>query len=249
MAKKGEIKDRTGESYMTRQGYKVTIIEYKTSLVCTVRFNDRESTEKTTSFKSVREGWLKNPNHKIVYKKGYFGQGSYTEKNIAYDFWHSMLRRCYSQKSLEKDTSYVDIEVCESWHNFQNFAKWFYENYVEGFQLDKDILIKGNKIYSPETCCFVPQEINKLFTLRQGNRGKNAIGVFFREVSGKYIAQVSVGKGIRRHIGVFNTEIEAFYAYKEAKEKYIKEVADTWEGQITDQVYDALYRYEIDREE
>jgi hypothetical protein len=80
--------------------------------------------------------------------------------------WHRMVRRCYDDKFHESNTTYFDCEVCEEWLIFSNFASWFKEHYVEGWQLDKDILVDGNRIYSPRTCCFVPQEINSIFTSR-----------------------------------------------------------------------------------
>ena len=152
--------------------------------------------------------------------------------------WSSMLQRVYSNNY----SAYKECTVDERWHNFQNFAKWFEENYnpetMEGWQLDKDILVKGNKIYSPETCCFVPIEINTIFKNdRQKGYNKTAKGNFI----------VRVNKlNYRETVGRFNTESEAFQAYKVEKEKYIKEVAEKWKELISDRVYQAMYNYQVE---
>jgi hypothetical protein len=181
-----------------------------------------------------------------------FGIGTFEDigiksRSLVYNYWFSFLRRCYSEKALLVDSQYQDSYVCEEWIIFKNFVKWFEQNYnpetMQGWHLDKDILFKGNKVYSPETCCFVPQEINKLFTKRQNNRGSFPIGVF--KLKNRYIAQCSTNKK-SRHLGSFKTVEEAFKAYKIAKELYIKEIADKWRGQITERVYEALYKYQVE---
>ena len=115
---------------------------------------------------------------------------------------------------------------------------------MQGWELDKDILIKGNKVYSPETCCFVPQEINCLFTNCKSVRGKYPIGVT-KTVNGKYKARINKN-GDRIDLGLFDTPEEAFQVYKIAKELHIKEVADKWRGQITEPCYEAMYAYEVE---
>jgi len=190
----------------------------------------------------------KNPYYKLIYNTGFIGEGKYRvsknkKLNKPYSTWFDILRRCYKQDIREKDISYKNTTVCVEWHNFQNFAKWFEDNYIEGFQLDKDILIKGNKIYSPETCCFVPQEINKLFTKRLSKRGLYPIGVSL--INGRIIAQYRANN-IGYYLGTFDTPEEAFQAYKVAKEQHIKEVANKWRGQITERCYQAMYNYQVE---
>jgi hypothetical protein len=117
---------------------------------------------------------------------------------------------------------------------------------VENFELDKDILIKGNKIYSPETCCFVPKEINLLFTKSNSIRGKYPIGVSCRKKDGKFRAQCWV-EGKQRFLGSFYTPEEAFQAYKEAKEQEIKRLAKKWRLFMTDECYEVMINYQIER--
>lgn len=162
----------------------------------------------------------------------------------SYAKWKSMLQRCYSEKYVNRRKCYVGCSVCDEWLRFSNFKRWFDKNYVEGYYLDKDILVNGNKVYSPETCCFVPHEINELIEIR-----KNKTNKFYQcvEISknGNFRARIK-RHGRREYLGTFKTPEEAFNAYKQGKIAYVREVADAYykEGKITKEVYDALYRYE-----
>lgn len=162
--------------------------------------------------------------------------------------WRSMLNRCYYIPSLDRRPTYKDCIVCDEWLIFSNFKKWF-ENpdngYHKGYHLDKDILIKGNKVYSPKTCCFVPQEINAIFNRRQNHRNGLPIGVSISR--GLYIATININ-GKQSRLGGFKNPIDAFNAYKLAKEQHIKELAEKYfqEGKITKKVYDALLRYKVE---
>ena len=125
---------------------------------------------------------------------------------------------------------------------------WCFNNlqyFKEGWHLDKDILIKGNKIYSPKTCCFVPREINNLLISRRNGRGDLPIGVTKDKKLEKFIAQVSINKKQVR-LGTFGTPEEAFQAYKTAKENYIKQKAEEWKGLIDPRVYQAMYEYQVE---
>ena len=167
----------------------------------------------------------------------------------SYNVWVEMLKRCYNDAYKSKNETYRYCYVCDDWLRFSVFKTWFDENYIEGYQLDKDILVKGNKIYSPDTCCFVPKKINSFICKSDKKRGKTPIGVSIREYANrlKYFSYVTIN-GKRQHLGVFDTPEEAFYAYKEAKEAYIKEVAQEYydAGKITKRVYDALMNYKVE---
>lgn len=110
--------------------------------------------------------------------------------------------------------------------------------------IDKDILKKGNKIYSPQTCVFVPKQINSLFVFSKSRRGNLPVGVSYDKEQKKYQAYYTVnGKHIR--IGRYDNLEEAFLAYKKRKEKYLKEVADLYKDKIPKKLYDAMYNWEI----
>ena len=128
-----------------------------------------------------------------------------------------------------------------------------YDNYYEidgqRMCIDKDILIKGNKKYSPQTCLVVPNNINVLFTKSDKTRGKCLLGVDFRKGSGKYRARCSVetDNGYKNiTLGFYETELEAFNVYKNFKENHIKEIADKYKNQIPIQLYNALYNYKVE---
>lgn len=164
----------------------------------------------------------------------------------SYASWKQMLTRCYSEAYKTKTPTYKSAIVCEEWKRFSQFKKWFDGNYVEGYVLDKDILIKGNKLYSPDTCCFVPQEINALLIKHDSKRGVYPIGV--SKHGKKYCARINVFQKGSVWLGSFNTPKEAFIAYKQAKESYIKDMAQKYfnNNKITRRVYDALMRYEVE---
>ena len=189
-----------------------------------------------------------NKNNPTVYGVGYLGTGIYKtvvngKRSKVYYAWNNVLERCYSKKLHLRKPTYIGTVICESWECFQKFAQWYENNYIEGFQLDKDILQKGNKIYSPETCCFVPREINNLFTNRSLKRGDFPIGV--TKFSNRYRANLTID-GTSLYLGTFDTPEEAFQAYKIAKESHIKEVADKWKPFIKPRVYNTMYNYKVE---
>ena len=101
-------------------------------------------------------------------------------------------------------------------------------------------------MYSEDSCIFIPNEINLLLTKRTTSRGKHLIGVCWHNASKSFIAMVNKNKGKQEHLGCFKTEIEAFNAYKEAKESFIKEQAEKWKGKIDERAYEALMSYQVE---
>jgi hypothetical protein len=166
----------------------------------------------------------------------------------SYRVWKGIIGRCYLNKR-SSDASYSDCYVCEEWLIFSNFKRWFEDpqnGYVEGYDIDKDIMIKNNRVYSPQTCCFLPPKLNKVFTKRKSCRGSLPLGARF-STSGKYDSRIRRNKK-DYYLGTYNTPEEAFTAYKLAKEQYIKELAESYfqQGKITKRVYNALMKYEVE---
>ena len=247
------FKNRIGEKHITKQGYEIEIIKYINAHNLNIMFEDGAIIE-NTSYDNVLKRKVENPKHKTVFGVGFLGTGKYKTtfkskicKN--YQTWRCMMQRCYDEKSQEKQISYKNTTVCEEWHNFQNFAEWMENNYnpetMQGWQLDKDILIKGNKIYSPDTCCFVPQEINIQFIKSNSVRGEFPIGVCYIKKRNVFMSYFNKNKK-RYFLGHFNTIEKAFQAYKTAKEQAIKEAADEWKDKIVPRVYQAMYNYEVE---
>jgi len=152
--------NRIGEINKNRYGSVMKIINYKNYDNITVEFDNKFITG--CSYQQFKNGSVKNLYDKSVYGVGYLGEGKYVSKEQnkkehtkQYETWIRMLDRCYSFNYKNNFHTYIECYTCEEWHNFQNFAKWYDENIYEinneNIELDKDILFKGNKIYSPET--------------------------------------------------------------------------------------------------
>lgn len=250
--------DRTGERGINNFGSEMVIVGYRGRMDIDVSFPQYNWTFKGVTYRAFKNGEIKCPYEHSVYGIGCIGVGNYKVSENGkltkiYSTWHSMLKRCYDEKFHKKCPTYKDCEVCDEWYNFQNFAKWYEENYYEikgeKMCLDKDILVKHNKIYSPETCIFVPQAINKLFVKRQNDRGDSVIGT--SPVNGKYRVYCSLfnpktGESKQKRLGVYETQEKGFQVYKYYKEKNIKQVADYYKGQIPQKVYDTLYNYQVE---
>lgn len=243
---------RVGLKKLNNEGSLMEIIEYHNAKKVIIRFEDTGYT-KEIHWNEFIKGKVKNPYFKRVFGKGYLGVGKYKtringKKTKQYSVWFNMLKRVYDLENYIKQPTYKDCVVCEEWLNFQNFAKWYDENYYEinneVMCLDKDILIKGNKTYSPDTCVLVPKSINSLFVNNDADRGKLAIGVTI--CKGKYMAQCSYGNTKSIYLGLFNTEREAFNSYKIYKEKVIKSVANKYKGKIPNALYNAMIKYEVE---
>ena len=164
-----------------------------------------------------------------------------------YATWHGMLRRCYSKKYQTRYPTYRGCSVCSEWLSLSTFKIWFDANYRDGMSLDKDILIQGNKVYSPETCRFVPGYINNLLTDAGAARGELPLGVSATkpnshgQINTTYKARCHDGHG-KRFTRTFRTVPEAAAWYSMTKTRIVKEQAihAFMAGDITEDVYQAL---------
>lgn len=250
---------RIGEENYNNFGTLMKIVEYNKCSDIIVEFQDEYKARVHGAYREFKKGSIKNPFDKEVFGVAFCGQGKYKsrgedgKKTKAYKYWHHMLRRCYDPYELNRNPTYIDVYVCNEWLCFQNFAEWFYKNYYECDNemmcLDKDILVKGNSIYSPKTCILVPEKINKLFIKQNRCRGKYPIGVHWNKRNCKFVSQCSIYDEDRKEVkslGYYNSSIEAFIAYKQFKENYIKQVADKYKNKIPTKLYEAMYSYEIE---
>ena len=159
--------------------------------------------------------------------------------------WRNLLNRCYAPKAQEKRPTYIGCSVSENFKDCSYFHDWC-QNQTgfdqESFHLDKDLIFKGNKLYSENTCLFLPRELNNLLTSSKAARSSLPLGI--RPHGHKFLARCGTDK-TSRHIGLFNTPEEAFQAYKEVKEAFIKTQAEKWRIFIDPRAYQALMAYEV----
>ena len=250
--------DRIGEEKINNFGSKMVIVEYRSTLDIDVYFPKYDWTFKHAQYTHFKRGKIKCPYEPRYYGKGYLGEGKFKVRENGkitdgYNIWHHMLQRCYDPKYQEKEPTYKGCTVESHLLNFQNMGEWIENNYYEvpgeKMCLDKDILCKGNKVYSRDTCIFVPQRINNLFTKCNKSRGKDPIGVHPNS-SGSYVVLCNDIYGKRIYLGSYSTKEEAFRIYKNYKEKVIKEVIDSYEDKIPEPHYSrlkiAMYKYKVD---
>ncbi len=189
-----------------------------------------------------------------VYGVGYLGgnlelKSTYNGKKCnIYTQWKNMIERCYNEKFHQRQPTYEGCTVSDEFKDYSKWREW-YDNYQykqDDWHLDKDLLVKGNKVYSEDYCVFLPKEINSVLTKRTALRGEYLIGVCWHNTNKAFVAKVNKNKGNPEWLGSFNTEIEAFNAYKQSKESYIKELADKYKDILDPRAYEALYNYTVD---
>ena len=244
---------KEGDMYITNSSGKVVVRKY---LNCeSVEIEFLNTGWKTVARKrNIELGSVKDKYKPDVYGIGIVGCKYATKTNgkhlPEYVLWHNMMTRCFDAKSWIKHPTYKGCDISENFKHYEYFYEWC-QNQVgfkeRMFSLDKDIIVKGNKVYSENVCVFIPMEINTVLNKKSASRGELPIGVSYHKASGKFRAYVSLGKGIPiKHLGLFENKLEAFDVYKEAKEGYLKELAEKWKDQIDPRVYEALNNYQVE---
>lgn len=245
-------KQHIGMTNKNSFGTEMKIIDYIDCHNILIEFQDEYKYRKYADMGNFRKGHVISPYDKTILGIAFIGDGEYSKENDekCYICWRNMLSRCYDNEYKKKYPTYNDAKIYEDWLNFQVFSKWYYDNiyYIpnERMELDKDILYKNNKVYSPNTCIFVPRRINSLLINSKGIRGDLPVGVDFHE--GKFRARCNTLNG-SVFIGNYNNAESAFAAYKKYKESYIKHVADEYKDLIPDKLYCALYNFVIEEED
>lgn len=165
-----------------------------------------------------------------------------------YILWTSMLNRCYSENLHKREPTYKGCEVSDYFKKLSSFSNWC-QNQTgfnqKGFELDKDVLGKGNKEYHPDKCVFIPKEINSFLRTRKKTRGHLPIGVTLFK-NGKYMASCNNLSRKKVYLGLHETPEQAFAAYKQAKEAHIKVLAEKYKDQIDPRAYNALMNYQVE---
>lgn len=236
------------------------IIEYFNARNITIQFLDSYKTIiKHKTWNEFKFGSIINPYFPSVYNVGMIGKKYPAKINNKhtkeYMSWHGIFVRCYSEPSKIIRPTYKDVKICDEWKIYENFYEWVHsQSNVDyflnesGWNVDKDILVKHNKVYSPDTCTLIPGEINKLFTRREALRGEYPIGVY-KTKWGKYRAQCAVPNIKRQeYLGCFDNPEDAFYVYKDYKEKLIQKIAQEEfdKKRITEKCYEAMMNYKVE---
>jgi hypothetical protein len=238
--------ERLGKTNKNNFGTEMKIIKVLPDDRVTVQFQDEYKFEKDIHWNNFKKGNVKNPYDKIHFNVGYLGAGDYYSiskgyRPESYDVWLNMIRRCYSEKHKELHPAYYNIsEVCAEWHNYQIFAEWYENNKYNAngrLHIDKDILVKGNKIYSPETCLLVPQRINMIF-MTKSRKDDLPNGIIHNKSSNTYVAFYN---GIK--YGKYKTLEEAVDEHNRQKRLHIKEVAEEYKNIIPSHVYESLLQW------
>lgn len=238
-----------GLTFKTNGCGNLVVIKYINSRNVLVKFVDT-GYECLADMGNIKKGEVKDKLLPSVQGVGILGDEPIRENGQLlkeYKLWQDMLKRCYNSKFHDKHPTYKGCSVSNSFKYYPYFKEWCNKQIgfdQDGFDLDKDLLSKGTKIYSENTCCFVPKEINLLLIKQSSKESSLPVGVEYHKQLKKFKARCSCyGKNI--YLGVFEDFEKAFVAYKGAKEKHIKEVANKWKDQIDPRVYEALMKCEI----
>ena len=245
-------KDCVGKICKSKSSGDFKILKYNNNRNVEVQFL-KTGYEATIELVQVKRGNVKDPYSPSVYGVGILGtkypstiNGIHTKE---YKLWQNMLVRCYSDSSKKRRPTYEGCEVSDNFKNYEYFYEWCHKQIGfsnQDWHLDKDLLVKGNKVYSENTCVFLPKEINSLLTKREASRGEHLIGVSWDKRDMAFISRVNKNTGKSEYLGYFNTELEAYNAYKVAKESFIKEQASNWKSQIDERAYEALMNYTVE---
>lgn len=223
-----------GDRFKTIEGYTVEVIEYINSKNIKIVFLETGNSMFVVDT-SLKTRKIKNNYHKSILGVGFIGSfkgpTSIKSRHIySYDVWFDMLRRCYDLKRLNRYPTYKGCTVAEEWHDFGVFDTWFKNNYPldlanQGikFQLDKDLKVKGNKIYSSETCVFLPSKVNGFLTNNQSTNTSGFTGVDYSR--GRFQARTTdFDTGRRIYLGSSQDKAKAGRLYIEGRKKQAEKV-------------------------
>jgi hypothetical protein len=232
--------------YYNKKGCQFKVLELLPDRKYLIQWLDNHAHKMIVSKDNAVRGAVRNPYHPSVFGQGFVGIGRHVtsangEDNPISMIWRSIIQRCYDEKLHKRHPTYTNCTMDESWKNFQVFGDWYETNSSPGFDLDKDLLIKNNKHYSPDTCTFLPQAVNIALVRGATRRGEYPIGVTKSKVSGKYIAQAA-----KVHIGTFSSAEDAFLAYKDFKEQSLRILAKEYKEVISEKAYNALLNYRVE---
>lgn len=243
--------ERKGMQVRTYYGEVATVEEYRSCHEVDIVFENGERA--TVKWDDFKKGRVRNAYTPTILGKGFMGKGPHSRKTHLreYEMWVHMIERCYSPLLKKRAPGYEGVTCCDRWLNFQHFCEDIhaygqdvYDKDAK-YELDKDLLVSGNKFYCPERCCLLPTELNCILTQATRGRGDLPVGVFKDYDRGGYRCQISKKDRIYKSGQRFKTPEEAFAWYKVEKEAYVRERTDAWSDKLAPHVVDALFKWEV----
>ena len=224
-----------GDVFETNSSGDIVIDQYKNYYDITVIFLDDQRHKKVNG-DMVLSGAVFNRYKRTYFGRGFLGEGVYSTKDKkAFSCWRNMLKRCYN-KELPDYIYYADVDVCEEFLDFQRFANWYYDNHVSGWQLDKDLLCAVDKrLYSPDTCIFLPVEVNTLMT-NKTKITETPMGISYDKSRGVYRGYFKKD-GKRVLLGSGKDYKVILPKYIDLKHKHIEELHLKYKNRVPDEVF------------
>lgn len=247
------------EENVNNQGSPMRIVEYIDNRNIVVEFQDEYRIRVKTTYGNFKLGSVRNPYAPTVCGVGISGNKYPIVENgkpaKEYNMWRNIISRCYSDRVKGIQPTYTNVSCCDEWLLFENFYDWLhsqpnFDKWHNGkrWAIDKDILVKRNKVYSPDVCCLIPQNVNCLFLKREAERGEYPIGVRYREGYGFIASCHNPFTNKKEELGCYPTPEKAFTVYKVYKEDLIKKVAQIEfdKGNITKRCYESMVNYIVE---
>lgn len=236
---------KVGDTGRLKDGTIWKIIDYVTYSNIKIQIMTEPPWEATVHGGNLVSGSIKNKGKPSLFGVGILGDAAVNCYDMSYKSWAGMIKRIYNPHTDQMAITYKDCTIVDDWFRFDNYLEWFKQQKVQPkWQLDKDLLVPGNKVYGPETCIFLPREINTFLTNRHNHRGPWPVGVTYHERLNKWQASCNV-HGKSEYLGVFTSPEEAFAKYKVRKEQVAKELAEMWKDQIDIRAYRALLDFTV----
>lgn len=245
-----KLENMVGKTFSTANYGNIEIINYQNSDNVEIKFVDTGYIT-TVTMQRLINGSVKDKLSPSVFNVGIVGYRYPITINgrlvLEYNLWRSMLARCYNANFHIKNHSYKGCSVSENFKSYEYFYEWCHRQIgfgKTGWHLDKDLLFKGNKVYSEDTCVFLPSEINGAL-IHNENSNRSLPTSVVMNTSNNFYSRFSIN-GFTQYIGTFDTPEEAFLAYKQAKEQYLQHLAYKYEESLDPRAFNALLYYSVD---
>ena len=239
-----------GSVWKINGGTSITVMEIINARSIKIKHNDGFGHIDTVAVRQIVTGNIKNPYTPSVYGFGYLGVGPYVSRvnnnlTLEYSVWANMLKRCYHPGYHLTHPTYIDCVVCDEWLNFQTFAHWYVNNgyYGLGYEIDKDLLVRGNKRYSADTCVMLPSAINGILSTKPTDTRTLPTGIY--PCRTKYQVKVCGGSN-STYVGVYPTLRLAVEAQRRAKKIIMNNLAEKYANSIDPRAYQALVNWTFD---